>query len=95
LADESGLEGGKDLLDTAVFGERVSQFLKTDVGQYLIDRADDERDAAVEAIKIVNPASINDVMRLQNRIWLMEQFKTWLADAVVAGLQAEKALQGE
>jgi hypothetical protein len=84
-----------NLMDTAVFGERVSQFLKTDIGQYLIDRADDQRDAAVEELKKVDAWDARVITKLQHQIWMIEQFKTWLADAVVAGLQAEKALQGE
>ena len=77
----------------ANFGDEVDQFLKSQVGMYLLGRA--ERDAA-EAMLLLKDCDPNDwktVQKLQNSIKLAENVEDWLKEAVAAGLDALQILE--
>ena len=81
------------LLDVAVLGERVDQFLKSDIGRYLIEQAEAEEQAGLQQLRVVNCANAEAVYMAQNRVWLGEHMKSWLKDAVSAGLKARMILE--
>jgi len=81
------------LLDVAVLGERVDQFLKSDIGRYLLDQADAEEQAGLQHLRTVNCNDAEAVRRAQNRVWMGEHIKSWLKDAVSAGLKARMILE--
>lgn len=80
-------------MEVAVFGERVKAFLQTDVGKYIIELAADERDVALQTLRTVDPRDPMAVAMAQMRVKLFETFEQWLSQAIVAGLQAEKAME--
>jgi len=79
----------------AVFGEVASNFIRSEMGVYLVKRAEDEVEKAVEELKRVNARDGKAVEDIQNRIWKAESFQQWLADAVIEGAEALKILDGE
>ena len=81
------------LLDVAVLGERVDQFLKSDIGRYLLEQADAEEQAGLQQLRVVNCNDAEAVCLAQNMVWRGETMKAWLKDAVSAGLKARMILE--
>lgn len=76
--------------DTIDFGMEVEAFVQSRLGRYLIGRADEEAADALEALKHVDPEDAKAIRELQNRIYRVESINYWLADAVTAGLNAQR-----
>lgn len=83
------------LMETAVFGREVGAFLGTNVGKYLIARAEREEAEATDALKRTFPLRWRRIMELQNRIHRAESIQAWLGEAIMDGLQAEKTITGD
>jgi len=81
------------LLDVAVLGERVDQFLKSDIGRYLLEQAEAEEQMGLLILRTVDCNSEHAVRMAQNRVWRGENMKAWLKDAVSAGLKARMILE--
>lgn len=77
----------------AVFGQQVQDFLGTEIGDFLVRRAADSLDLAVEKLKKVDPTKTTEVMALQVEIKYLENFVSWLGGAVQDGLNAVAALE--
>ena len=91
----SGLDPNDPTVRSAVFGKQVEEFLNTDVGKYLVQQAEHEAAEAIEALKTTWPWRTRRIRELQNRIWVAEHFQKWLGDAIVAGQQSMKFLEGD
>jgi len=81
------------LFDVAILGEQVDAFMRSDVGKYLVDKANRELNAALKGLKTVNPAKMQDVQKFQNEVWRAENLITWLSESVMAGLKAKDILE--
>ncbi len=81
------------LLDVAVLGEQVDQFLKSDVGRYLMEQAEDEERAGLLQLRVVDYTNSEAVRLAQNRAWRGEHVKAWLRNAISAGLKARMILE--
>ena len=91
------LSNDDPLVRTAVFGRQVEDFLGSDVGRYIAQRASDEIDAAMHALKTASPSfwwGRRKIARLQEQIAVAERVIGWLADAVTEGRQATQTLGG-
>jgi hypothetical protein len=84
------------LVRTAVFGKVVENFLQSEIGAYLLQRALDQEEAATVAL-VANAAtwSVREIVECQGRIHTASNFRQWLAEAVDAGDQAIKLGQEE
>jgi hypothetical protein len=82
----------QQLLETAVFGRQVQEFTGSPIGKYLIQCADEEIEAGIAAVMAADADDVASVRRAQNRAWIGRKFKSWLLEAVNAGLQAESVL---
>ncbi len=74
------------------FGLDVQVFLRSDIGRYLCERAEEERVAALEELAIIDHTDATAVLRLQCRIKILDSWQGWLAEAVTVGQTAEKTL---
>lgn len=74
-------------------GMQAEDFLKSPIGKYLLGRAADKADEALEKLKRVSPAETESVRALQNDVRLMESFGTWIRDAITNGNNAESQLK--
>jgi hypothetical protein len=83
----------QERLRTAAFGVEVEQFQYSLIGKYLIARAEAERGAALEALAEVMPTDAERIRRLQGVIQRCDSFGHWLAEAMVAGENAELELR--
>jgi hypothetical protein len=81
------------LLDVAVLGEQIDQFLKSDVGQYLLQHAAEQEEQGLEELRRVKCTDATAVWEAQNKVWVAEKFRTWLDEAIRAGLKAQMILE--
>ena len=81
------------LFDVAVLGEQVDQFFKSDIGKYLLDHAAAQEAEGLEELKRVKCHDPESVWEAQNKVWVAEKFRTWLSDAIQAGLKAQMILE--
>ncbi len=83
----------KELLRTVEIGLDAQQFLGTNIGRYLIERAEGEVAAAIDQLKVIDPDDRAGIQKLQNQIWRAESIQFWLADLIQEGTNAEETLQ--
>lgn len=76
-----------------LLGDDIDTFFKSDIGQYIVGRAQQEIDDAVIKLKTVTPEDIKQVRKLQNRINVAEGSLLWLQEALISGKQAMETLQ--
>jgi hypothetical protein len=91
----ANLDPNDPLVRAAVFGEKVQEFLRGDIGDFLLKRAETELAAALESLKSVDPGKTTAVVVLQERIRQLEHFESWLGNAVLEGLTAISVIEGE
>ena len=93
-----GLDPEDPLVRQAVFGLEVQEFLQGPIGDFLLKQSERELTTALESLRKINPASPTlavDLLKLQERIRLLEQFQGWLGEAVQAGMTATQIIDGE
>ena len=84
------------LVQTAVFGRRVEEFVSGEIGRYITRRAADEIEDLTEQLKRTSPAfwwGRRKIARIQSQIAIAERVIRWLADAITEGQQATQALE--
>lgn len=94
-ADEERLLEDNPLLRVAVFGLQTQDFLKTDLGQYLVSCATHDMNNAVNKLKKVAPWRTRKIQELQNQIKVSENFMSWINDAIQQGTQAQNQLEDQ
>jgi len=83
------------LMAEAVLGRDAQDFVKTEIGRYLVGRANQEKRDALEQLGRVSPWRRNRIRDLQARVWRAESFLIWLAELITSGKQAEHVLEVE
>lgn len=76
------------MIRRAVFGEQVQQFISSQIGQYLLARAQEDKVNAQAKFLEVDPSNVEAVRSIQNDILMSNKFAIWLQDAVGDGLRA-------
>ena len=79
----------------ALLGRQIEAFLASDGGRYLTERAANESEAAIEAMKTVDPADSKQVAALQRRLLIPELVVAWLREAAHVGRAAEAQIEQE
>jgi hypothetical protein len=79
----------------ALLGREAQEFVNTELGQFLVGRANLEKKDALEQLGRVSPWRRNRIRDLQARVWRAESFLVWIAELITLGTQAEQALQTE
>jgi hypothetical protein len=87
------MTGERELMRTAALGMDAEAFLGSTLGKQLVQRANDEIDAAVEELKRADPENVKQIRELQNHIWKAESFINWLGEIYQEGNNAELQLQ--
>lgn len=77
----------------AVLGRDAEEFFSSDMGRYLIGRAQLEAQEAMEQLKKVSTWRRRRIQELQNKIWRAESIEAWLVELVSSGKAAEAALE--
>ena len=74
------------------FGFDVEAFLRTDIGVYLCERAESQRQGALEQLATVDAADEKKIRALQQQIAVVDSWQQWLAEAVNEGTSAQSQL---
>ena len=77
----------------AILGKDAEEFLNTDLGRYMMARAEEEEREALEALATVWPWRRRRISDLQARLWRARSFKGWLAEMITSGRQALQQLE--
>lgn len=70
---------------------QVEEFLQSDIGRYLVSRAEKEIEIACEVLKRIDPEDPAKIREQQHIIHVAESIQYWLADAIQAGHNAAEA----
>lgn len=87
--ERRGPDPNDPLVQTAVFGRMCEDFLKSEIGEYLLARALEEEEEHTKLL-VSNAANWDLTQRVegQAKIWRAQKFREWMADAINAGEQA-------
>lgn len=83
---------GKALHRTIDFGFQVEAFLQSEIGQYLVRRAETEIESATDKLKHVDAEDPKRIRQLQHIVQVAESVQYWLAEAIQAGNAAQDEL---
>ena len=81
------------LVNQAVLGEQLDQFWRSEVGQYLLAKVEQECIMALEHLATADPSDINTMRDHQSTYKRAMSFKTWIENGIVAGLKAVEILE--
>lgn len=84
-----------ELLKQAQLGIEAEAFAVSDIGKYLISRANEELDVAREKLTDVLPTDTDAIIQWQQQAKTAIHFKTWLLQAISDGHYAERELNNE
>lgn len=74
-------------------GFSAEDFLMSDLGVFISQKAETERSAAIEELIAANPFDVEKVAQLQSRVAIADAAMQWLADAVILGQQAQERMR--
>lgn len=83
-------EEHKELWDKAILGKQIEDFLSSEIGRYLLSRADRELANAIAALR---DCSAQDLIKHQSDMKRAESIRMWLVDAVQEGLRAMNLIE--
>jgi hypothetical protein len=80
------------LLAEAVLGRDAEDFLRSELGQFVLKRCELEVSDAQDKLARVSSWSRNRIQELQNEIWRAKTLQGWFAELIQNGRAAEAAL---
>ena len=89
MNDDPDIRQTAEIID---LGQQVETFLQSSLGRYLIGRAEDDIEQAVEQLKRANPDRAELIRTIQNQIHVAENIQYWLAEAVTSGYNAQREI---
>lgn len=84
-----------ELIAEVKLGNDAEEFYKSEIGQYVLARIDEEIKDGYYQLSRVSPWRRRRIQTLQSDIKRAESFQSWLADLIVQGRQALTQLQIE
>jgi len=85
----------RELLAEAILGKDAEEFLVSDIGRYLVARAEEEERDALDALSRVSSWRRGRIVDLQMKVWRAQSFKGWLGEMIVVGQQALQQLEAK
>ena len=104
LNDSNELDAIQEILSDGVdvtllaevhLGEDAAQFIKSDLGRYMVGRANEDIQLAMEQLKTCSWWRGNRIKYLQNKIKVAENTKMWLVECLNAGQMALQTLESQ
>jgi hypothetical protein len=87
-------EISKELRDAVLIGDDAEVFVKSPLGQKVIELARIEVDAAALDMRDADLKDERKLREIQNRIWRAMQFEQWLEELITRGREALEAHSG-
>ena len=81
------------LIAEAVLGRDAQEFRASEIGRYLLGRAQMDEREALEALVSVKWWRRRRIIELQSRIYRARSVRNWLAEIITDGRQAESVLE--
>ena len=81
------------LIAEAVLGRDAQEFLASEIGRYLLGRAQMDEREALESLVSVKWWRRRRIIELQSRIYRARSVRSWLAEIITDGRQAESVLE--
>ena len=81
------------LIAEAVLGRDAQEFLASEIGRYLLGRAQMDEREAMESLVSVKWWRRRRIIELQSRIYRARSVRRWLAEIITDGRQAESVLE--
>lgn len=82
----------RELVATAMMGQDAEDFVKSNIGRYLVGCAEQEKEEALVALSGVLPWRRRRIQELQNKIWRSDSFLQWISELILTGRQAIQTL---
>ena len=82
----------QETLQIIDFGFQVEAFLTSEIGRFLVKRAEAEVEEAIDLLKTVKPTEPDAIRDLQTKIWRGESIQYWLAEVIQNGVIAQQQL---
>ena len=82
----------QDRLKLVQFGIDLEGFLKSQMGLYLVHRAESERKALVEQLVEIDASKPDEVRKIQMKIQVVDSWQRWMAEAILEGRAEESSL---
>lgn len=82
----------RTLVSEADLGRQVPEFLRSELGRYLIGCAAQEHFDSMLQLETVAWWRRRKIQELQNRAWRARSFLSWLRSLILSGRSAENAL---
>ena len=83
------------LLAMAYMGREAEDFCNSEIGKYLVGRAEQEEREALEALSTVSTFRKNRIRELQNQVWRARSLQAWLGELITDGRMALQQLESE
>jgi hypothetical protein len=80
------------LMETAILGKQAEMFVNSDIGKYLLARAEEKSRICYDQLKKVAPWRQKRIRDLQNEIWKCESFRTWILESINEGQFAQEEM---
>lgn len=91
---ERELDPNDERVELARFGRQVEHFLDSEIGQFMLQRAEaTSEDATTELVKTAHTLDRDKIRDLQTLIAFGDSFKGWLIEAVQQGHAAIELLK--
>lgn len=81
------------LMAEAILGRDAEEFCKSELGQFILGRCDQEISDAQDKLSRVSSWRRRRIQELQNEIWRAKSLKGWLVELIQNGRSAEAALE--
>lgn len=82
-----------DLLSVARTGIDAEAFARSDIGKFLIGKAQAEIDAATSELIDADPANYQINREIRNKIHVARMFLVWLSEAIEVGRHAHDQIR--
>lgn len=98
MSDAPEMQHGNDplvreLMIESVLSIRFREFIRSELGEHLISRADAEIKSCKDQLAVTEPADADAIRALQQRIRVATIWQDWMADAITTGDNAVNQLQ--
>ena len=87
------MEQSTELLDQAILGDQIDSFWRSDVGNYLLAKAEREYIMAFESWVDMDVSNVQAALTLQSTAQRAKSFRSWLNEGIIQGLKAKEILE--
>jgi len=74
-------------------GAEAERFLQSNVGKYMVQRAEALRERGIAYITAVSPTDTAAIIEAQMQIRMADNFQQWIADLLQEGEEAERQVE--